>query len=113
VPDSLGGKLGKLMSLSALASAIPRTVAAGACQDVVDRLLDGAGWLLQLQRVAQQHRDAQDRRQRVRGVVEGVDRVLQLVDESRRQTLIARRAGDVLHFDIRLQGEGETVFFGI
>jgi protocatechuate 3,4-dioxygenase alpha subunit len=41
------------------------------------------------------------------------DRVLQLVDESRRQTLIARRDGDILRFDIRLQGEGETVFFAL
>jgi protocatechuate 3,4-dioxygenase, alpha subunit len=41
------------------------------------------------------------------------DRVLELVDESRRQTLIARRDGDILHFDIRLQGEGETVFFAL
>jgi protocatechuate 3,4-dioxygenase, alpha subunit len=39
------------------------------------------------------------------------DRVLQLVDESRRHTLIARGGGATLHFDIRLQGEGETVFF--
>jgi 4-hydroxy-3-polyprenylbenzoate decarboxylase len=36
VPDSLGGKLGKLLSLTSLASAIPRTVAAGPCQDVID-----------------------------------------------------------------------------
>ena len=42
-----------------------------------------------------------------------IDRVLQLVDESRRQTLIARRDGDILRFDIRLQGEGETVFFAL
>ncbi|HEY8634406.1 MAG TPA: protocatechuate 3,4-dioxygenase subunit alpha [Candidatus Dormibacteraeota bacterium] len=42
-----------------------------------------------------------------------VDRVLQLVDESRRHTLIARRDGDILYFDIRLQGEGETVFFAV
>jgi protocatechuate 3,4-dioxygenase alpha subunit len=41
------------------------------------------------------------------------DPVLQLVDESRRRTLIARREGDVLHFDIRLQGESETVFFAL
>ncbi len=41
------------------------------------------------------------------------DRVLQVVDESRRHTLIARRDGDILHFDIRLQGDGETVFFAI
>jgi protocatechuate 3,4-dioxygenase alpha subunit len=33
------------------------------------------------------------------------------VDPARRQTLIARRDGDVLHFDVRLQGPGETVFF--
>jgi protocatechuate 3,4-dioxygenase alpha subunit len=39
------------------------------------------------------------------------DRVLQLVDESRRHTLIARWDGDIVHFDIRLQGQGETVFF--
>ena len=39
------------------------------------------------------------------------DRVLQRVDESRRHTLIARAESDVLHFDIRLQGEAETVFF--
>jgi len=39
------------------------------------------------------------------------DRVLQLVDESRRHTLIGRWDGDIVHFDIRLQGEGETVFF--
>jgi protocatechuate 3,4-dioxygenase, alpha subunit len=39
------------------------------------------------------------------------DRVLQRVDESRRHTLIARAENDVLHFDIRLQGEAETVFF--
>jgi protocatechuate 3,4-dioxygenase alpha subunit len=39
------------------------------------------------------------------------DRVLRLVDESRRHTLIARRDGHVVHFDIRLQGQGETVFF--
>jgi protocatechuate 3,4-dioxygenase alpha subunit len=39
------------------------------------------------------------------------DRVMRLVDESRRHTLIAARDGDVAHFDIRLQGQGETVFF--
>jgi protocatechuate 3,4-dioxygenase alpha subunit len=42
-----------------------------------------------------------------------VDRVLRLVEESRRPTLIARQDGDILHFDIRLQGEGETVFFAV
>jgi protocatechuate 3,4-dioxygenase alpha subunit len=41
------------------------------------------------------------------------DRVLRLVDESRRHTLIARRDGDVVHFDIRLQGQGETAFFAL
>ena len=41
------------------------------------------------------------------------DRVLQRVDESRRHTLIARAEGDVLQFDIRLQGEAETVFFAL
>ncbi len=39
------------------------------------------------------------------------DRVMRLVDESRRHTLIAARDGDVAHFDIHLQGQGETVFF--
>jgi protocatechuate 3,4-dioxygenase alpha subunit len=42
-----------------------------------------------------------------------VDRVLQRVDETRRPTLIARKDRDILHFDIRLQGEGETVFFTV
>jgi protocatechuate 3,4-dioxygenase alpha subunit len=41
------------------------------------------------------------------------DRVLQLVDESRRHTLMARQDGDIVHFDIRLQGEDETVFFAL
>ena len=46
------------------------------------------------------------------------DRVLQLVDESRRRTLIAQPNRDILRFDIRLQGEGaegegETVFFAV
>src|SRR5450631_1740415 len=35
MPDSLGGKLGKLLSLTALTSAIPRTVDAGPCQEVI------------------------------------------------------------------------------
>ena len=39
------------------------------------------------------------------------DRVLKLLDPARRHTLMARGNGDVLQFDIRLQGEGETVFF--
>ena len=41
------------------------------------------------------------------------DGVLRLVDESRRRTLIARRDGNILQFNIRLQGEGETVFFAL
>jgi len=41
------------------------------------------------------------------------DRVLQLVDESRRHTLVGRAVGGTVHFDIRLQGEGETVFFAL
>jgi protocatechuate 3,4-dioxygenase, alpha subunit len=41
------------------------------------------------------------------------DRALQLVDESRWHTLIARPDGDIVRFDIRLQGEGETVFFAL
>jgi len=36
VPDTLGGKLGKLLSLTTLANAIPRTVAWGPCQEVVE-----------------------------------------------------------------------------
>jgi protocatechuate 3,4-dioxygenase beta subunit len=39
------------------------------------------------------------------------DDVLAMVDPKRRQTLVAKRDGDVLHFDVRLQGEHETVFF--
>lgn len=39
------------------------------------------------------------------------DRVLNRVDAARRHTLIAHSDGDVLRFDIRLQGESETVFF--
>jgi protocatechuate 3,4-dioxygenase, alpha subunit len=39
------------------------------------------------------------------------DGVLALVDPDRRHTLVARQDGAVLRFDIRLQGEGETVFF--
>jgi protocatechuate 3,4-dioxygenase alpha subunit len=42
-----------------------------------------------------------------------VDGVLQQVDESRRQTLFARQEGEILRFDIRLQGDGETVFFAL
>jgi protocatechuate 3,4-dioxygenase alpha subunit len=39
------------------------------------------------------------------------DPTLNLVDPARRPTLIAKAEGDELVFDIRLQGDGETVFF--
>ena len=39
------------------------------------------------------------------------DEVLRKVDPARRHTLVARRDGGVVHFDIRLQGPDETVFF--
>jgi len=39
------------------------------------------------------------------------DAVLSAVAAARRRTLVARREGEVLRFDIRLQGEDETVFF--
>lgn len=42
-----------------------------------------------------------------------VDPILALVPAERRDTLIARKAGDVWRFDIVLQGERETVFFDI
>ena len=41
------------------------------------------------------------------------DRILNLVDPARRHTLIAHAEGAVLRFDIRLQGESETVFFAV
>ncbi len=41
------------------------------------------------------------------------DPVLNLVEPPRRETLIASDCGGVLHFDVRLQGERETVFFAI
>jgi protocatechuate 3,4-dioxygenase alpha subunit len=41
------------------------------------------------------------------------DRTLNLVDPARRHTLIADTDGAVLRFDIRLQGESETVFFAL
>ena len=42
------------------------------------------------------------------------DPVLALVPEARRATMIARRGpGGVFRFDIRLQGEDETVFFDV
>ena len=41
------------------------------------------------------------------------DPVLSSVDPTRRGTLIARPAGDMLQFDIHLQGTDETVFFDL
>jgi protocatechuate 3,4-dioxygenase alpha subunit len=41
------------------------------------------------------------------------DRTLNLVDPDRRHTLIGHSEGAVLRFDIRLQGESETVFFAL
>jgi protocatechuate 3,4-dioxygenase alpha subunit len=41
------------------------------------------------------------------------DRVLNRVDADRRHTLIAQSDGEVLRFDIHLQGESETVFFAL
>ena len=41
------------------------------------------------------------------------DPVLSMVDPDRRQTLIAANANGLLRFDIRLQGDRETVFFAI
>lgn len=41
------------------------------------------------------------------------DPALDLVEPARRETLIGKSCGGVLHFDVRLQGERETVFFAI
>jgi protocatechuate 3,4-dioxygenase, alpha subunit len=41
------------------------------------------------------------------------DPVLRSVPEDRRGTLVAARTDDGYHFDVRLQGDGETVFFDI
>ncbi len=41
------------------------------------------------------------------------DRILNLIDQARRHTLIAHSEGAALRFDIRLQGESETVFFAL
>lgn len=41
------------------------------------------------------------------------DPVLAAVPEDRRVTLIAVKSGDGYRFDIRLQGQGETVFFDV
>jgi protocatechuate 3,4-dioxygenase alpha subunit len=41
------------------------------------------------------------------------DPMLSSLEPERRSTLVARDDGGVLCFDIRLQGEGETVFFDV
>lgn len=41
------------------------------------------------------------------------DPVLSAVDPTRRATLVARPVGDMLQFDIHLQGSDETVFFDL
>jgi protocatechuate 3,4-dioxygenase, alpha subunit len=41
------------------------------------------------------------------------DPVLSALEPARRASLIARPAGDMLHFDIHLQGPDETVFFDV
>ncbi|WP_300069739.1 protocatechuate 3,4-dioxygenase subunit alpha [uncultured Ruegeria sp.] len=42
------------------------------------------------------------------------DPILNLIEQAdRRDTLVARRVGDVYRFDIRLQGDKETVFFDV
>jgi protocatechuate 3,4-dioxygenase alpha subunit len=41
------------------------------------------------------------------------DAALARVDPRRRHTLIARQDSGILHFDVRLQGEDETVFFAL
>jgi protocatechuate 3,4-dioxygenase alpha subunit len=41
------------------------------------------------------------------------DPILSLVPAARRHTLIAERDGQAYRLDIRLQGEGETVFFDV
>jgi protocatechuate 3,4-dioxygenase alpha subunit len=47
------------------------------------------------------------------GAANAKDRVLDRVDSDRRGTLIAHSDGGVLRFDIKLQGESETVFFAL
>jgi protocatechuate 3,4-dioxygenase alpha subunit len=43
-----------------------------------------------------------------------LDPVLALVaSPADRDTLVARADGDVLRFDLRLQGDGQTVFFAV
>jgi len=47
------------------------------------------------------------------GVLPCGDPVLALVPAERRETLLAERSGDGYRFDIRIQGDGETVFFDV
>ena len=41
------------------------------------------------------------------------DEILALVPEERRRTLVAFSTGDAYVFDIKLQGEGETIFLDV
>jgi protocatechuate 3,4-dioxygenase alpha subunit len=41
------------------------------------------------------------------------DPVLEMLEPAVRETLVAHRDGEILRFDIRLQGENETAFFAI
>jgi protocatechuate 3,4-dioxygenase, alpha subunit len=47
------------------------------------------------------------------GEANQADPVLALLEPGIRETLIARSDGEVLRFDIRLQGDGETAFFSL
>ena len=47
------------------------------------------------------------------GSIPPSDPVLELVDADRRERLVARDVAGVLRFDLRLQGEGESVFFAL
>lgn len=48
------------------------------------------------------------------GEANAVDPVLNRIEHpARRETLVARKEADGYHFDIRLQGEGETVFLDV
>jgi len=47
------------------------------------------------------------------GALPDGDPVLTLVPVERRETLLAERSGDGYRFDIRIQGDAETVFFDV
>ncbi len=47
------------------------------------------------------------------GPANAADPALQAVDAGRRHTLVGRDDAGVLHWDVRLQGEEETVFFAV